>query len=301
MHTRLLAAFTIASFVTGCAITPNVLLEARNAYSTSTGGLAGKLAPTELYDAKKALDQANREFDDHGDSAETRDYAYIAQRKIELANVKARTALDRMKITEAEKAGVVVRDRQAAANNDALADARAELKQNQRESAEQTRSVKKSIIELDAERQEKEAAEQRLAGAMAKLATVATVRDEPRGQIITLSGSELFATGQNRLLDTATARLDQVATALIAQPPIKRMVVEGHTDNRGSDAKNVELSLARANAVREYLVARGVDATKITARGLGSSQPVGENESAESRASNRRVEIVITPTTFTQR
>lgn len=304
MQTRLLlyAYSTLALFFfASCAITPNVLLEARNAYATSNAGLANKLAPTELYDAKKVLDQANSAFDEYGDTAEVRDYAYIAQRKIELANVKARTALDRTKIAEAEKAGVQVRDRQATENTAALADARAELKESRRDNAEQAKDANKSIIELDAERQEADAAERRLSRAMADLSTVAVVRDEPRGQVITLDGSSLFAVGQHRLLNGGKERLDQVVAALLAQAPIKRMVVEGHTDNLGSDDKNVELSMNRANAVRDYLVAHGVDSAKISARGMGSSRPIGENLTAESRAGNRRVEIVITPTTFTTR
>ena len=71
------------------------------------------------------------------------------------------------------------------------------------------------------------------------------------------------------------------------------MVVEGHTDNRGSDRTNQVLSLNRANAVRDYLVSRGVDGDKISAVGLGASRPLVDNKTAENRANNRRVEIVI--------
>jgi outer membrane protein OmpA-like peptidoglycan-associated protein len=84
-----------------------------------------------------------------------------------------------------------------------------------------------------------------------------------------------------------------VADALKAQDPDKRSVVEGHTDSRGTDAINQPLSLNRANAVRDYLVARGVDPVEISAIGLGSSKPIMNNSNAENRANNRRVEIVI--------
>ena len=97
--------------MSGCAtVAPGQLVEARDAYATSSAGLAAKLTPTELYDAKKVLDKADQEFEQHGDTLECRDLAYIAHRKVELADVKARTELDRQKIAEAVKAGVVVRD-----------------------------------------------------------------------------------------------------------------------------------------------------------------------------------------------
>ena len=121
----------LAGLMGACATTapPHQLVEARSAYTSSSSGLAAKLSPTELYDAKKVLDKANLEFDEHGDTNECRDYAYIAQRKLELADVKARTELDRQKIAEAVKAGVVVRDVQVKNTQVALASTREQLKQ----------------------------------------------------------------------------------------------------------------------------------------------------------------------------
>ncbi len=136
---------------------------------------------------------------------------------------------------------------------------------------------------------------------MKDLATVATVKEGTRGVVVSLSGSGLFASGQYALLNTAMARLDQVASALIAQDADKRSVVEGHTDSRGSDAINQPLSVNRANAVRDYLVARGVDPAKISAIGLGSSRPIVDNNTSENRSNNRRVEIVISNGTVTQK
>ncbi len=111
--------------------------------------------------------------------------------------------------------------------------------------------------------------------------------------MITLSGSVLFASGKYDLLETAKTKLDQVAEALKAQTDDKKIVVEGHTDSRGSDSTNQPLSLNRATAVENYLISRGVDPTKISAVGIGSSRPLVDNNSPENRANNRRVEIVI--------
>ncbi len=130
---------------------------------------------------------------------------------------------------------------------------------------------------------------------MKDLAAVAAVKEEARGMVITLSGSVLFASGKFALLNTAMTKLDQVAEALKAQDADKRMVVEGHTDSQGSDRVNQPLSLNRGNAVRDYLVSRGVASEKITAVGLGSTRPIVDNKSAENRANNRRVEIIVSP------
>ena len=75
----------------------------------------------------------------------------------------------------------------------------------------------------------------------------------------------------------------------------KQIVVEGHTDSRGSASANQSLSLKRAQEVRSHLISQGIDASKITAVGRGEDVPIASNDSAEGRANNRRVELVVTP------
>ncbi len=78
--------------------------------------------------------------------------------------------------------------------------------------------------------------------------------------------------------------------------PESRVRVEGHTDSHGTDAANLKLSSERAQAVRQYLVANmGMDISRIEAVGYGESRPVATNETAEGRARNRRIDVVITP------
>ena len=74
---------------------------------------------------------------------------------------------------------------------------------------------------------------------------------------------------------------------------VKAIEIEGHTDNTGSAAKNEELSLKRAIAVRDYLIAKGVAASATDVAGLGASSPIADNTTADGRARNRRVEIVV--------
>jgi outer membrane protein OmpA-like peptidoglycan-associated protein len=76
-------------------------------------------------------------------------------------------------------------------------------------------------------------------------------------------------------------------------PDIRKVRVEGHTDSKGSDAYNIKLSQRRANAVRDYLIAHGVEADRLVAVGYGETRPVADNGTAEGRARNRRVEFTI--------
>ncbi len=312
-NTILIAAIALAGWLGGCAtVAPIQLVEARDAYAMSSNGLAAKLTPTDVYDAKKALDKANREFDEHGDTPECRDYAYIAQRKLQLADVKARTERDRLRIDEAVKAGVAARDAQVKSAKANLASTREELKDERRDNSAaqgelraannaQGKELAKTAAQLDAAEQARASVEARLAGAMKDLAAIAAVKEEARGVVITLSGSVLFVSGDYALLETAKTKLDQVAEALKAQDDDKRIVVEGYTDSQGSDSINLPLSLKRATAVRDYLVSRGVAPGKISAVGMGSSKPIADNGTAENRANNRRVEIVIAASKLSQR
>lgn len=86
--------------------------------------------------------------------------------------------------------------------------------------------------------------------------------------------------------------LDRLATTL-KQHPVTTISIVGHTDSTGSDAVNNPLSVNRASATRDYLVARGVSASRIAIDGRGSSEPVADNATVAGRAMNRRVEIFV--------
>lgn len=99
-----------------------------------------------------------------------------------------------------------------------------------------------------------------------------------------------FAVNRAVLTDTSHAILDRVAASLRDLPEV-RVEVGGHTDSTGSRALNQRLSQARAEAVRDYLISRGVAADRLEARGYGPDEPVATNRTAEGRAQNRRVEL----------
>ncbi|OJV40565.1 OmpA family protein [Hydrogenophaga sp. 70-12] len=101
-----------------------------------------------------------------------------------------------------------------------------------------------------------------------------------------------FASGRSTLSPTLVRVLGQFATTL-QQNQATQVTIIGHTDSSGSDAINNPLSFDRANATRDYLVGRGVAATRISTDGRGSREPIADNGTAQGRAMNRRVEIYV--------
>lgn len=108
---------------------------------------------------------------------------------------------------------------------------------------------------------------------------------------ITLRGVH-FATNKAQLTPESSAILDPIAASLKAYPDL-RVEVQGHTDGRGTAAYNLKLSQARANAVRDYLIAQGVPPDELTAKGYGKTRPIADNRTAQGRARNRRVVLEV--------
>ena len=166
---------------------------------------------------------------------------------------------------------------------------------------QQTRAtLNKTQQQLQQETAAAEAQKAQLADMEAKLkdardtiAKIASVKDDDRGMVITLSGEVLFKTGKWDLKAGAMAKLDEIAEALRGKE--QPIVVYGFTDNVGSRDNNMDLSQKRASSVRDYLVTKGIPTDLITAQGKGPDDPVSDNSSVEGRASNRRVEIVVQP------
>ncbi len=101
-----------------------------------------------------------------------------------------------------------------------------------------------------------------------------------------------FNTGSAKLVTGSQDILDAAVNVLRENPSVS-VIVEGHTDSRGSDAFNQRLSERRAQSVVKYLVSRGIDANRLTARGRGESMPVASNDTKDGRRKNRRVDLIV--------
>jgi outer membrane protein OmpA-like peptidoglycan-associated protein len=334
-----------AAALAGCAAgTPRELLDARYAYQRAASGPAAQYTPNALAEARDALNAANRSYEREKGSERTRSLAYVALRKAEIAESRARAAVAEQERQQAEQQLAAAQSSDIERTRQELEQARAELAEAQRlraeaeqrqaqlaqqqeaaaqqqaaeQQAEQARREEEARqaqlaeaqarmdqlnAQLEQERQARLQAEQRAAEAEAEARAQAQVAEElrnirqlkvteePRGLVLTLSGSVLFRSGSSDLLPMARRRLNEVAEALKkAENPL---VIEGHTDSQGPEEFNEELSYQRAESVRDYLVERGVDSSRIRVEGRGEEQPIASNRSPEGRANNRRVEIVI--------
>lgn len=122
----------------------------------------------------------------------------------------------------------------------------------------------------------------------------AEARLEARGAVITLR--DLFAAGKRDILPERQLAV-QLAARVAKDQPAFKLIVEGHTDNRGGKTQNLEVSRDRAQAVAGFMMGQGVDGQRITALGRGDDEPIADNSTADGRAQNRRVDIVfIRPT-----
>ena len=111
-------------------------------------------------------------------------------------------------------------------------------------------------------------------------------------QRVALPSEVLFELESDALAAGAAPALDRVVEQIQWRLDTK-VAVEGHTDDRGTEAHNQALSERRARAVAAYLVSKGIEEERITTQGFGESRPVGLNDSEIGRQKNRRVEIVI--------
>jgi outer membrane protein OmpA-like peptidoglycan-associated protein len=250
------------------------LVDARRTYNEAAASEAARLTPDKLLTAQQALEQAERAHNEDPGSAQEAHLGYLAARKSAIAMAYGKIAA--AKETEEQSDAKYQQDlRKRADTNEA--------------------QLSNTQNALSAERTRRMEAEKRAASALQSLTQIAKVNEESRGTVITLPGGVLFPSGGSTLSAPARQSLDRVAEALTEQASDSQIVVEGHTDARGSDQKNQELSQQRAQSVRDYLVQRGVDSERVAAVGRGEASPIADNDSAEGRATNRRVEIVVTP------
>jgi outer membrane protein OmpA-like peptidoglycan-associated protein len=274
---------TLAALALGigaCAGQPTPhLVEARDAYDDARTGYVNEHAPDAVYEAKVALDAAEKAHDRNPGSEKEKHLAYVAHRKAMLAVQAAKAKMAAMEQEKADTAKEEILLSQRDRSRGALEETQGDLEQTKEQ--------------LSAEKEARTAAENTAAAALASLDEIASIKAEEERVVITLSGSVLFKTDEATLLPIARDRLDKVAEVLQAEGDGKKIVIAGHTDSRGAAGYNDDLSRRRAEAVRTYLVSKGVAGDMVEAVGMGENEPIADNTSAEGRANNRRVEIII--------
>jgi outer membrane protein OmpA-like peptidoglycan-associated protein len=284
---------------------PLELLEAQNAIQIAKWAEADQYAGESFQKAAQLLSQAE-------------DYQVRKNAKKSVV-MTAREAVQTAE--DARLISVKRRDEERKAAERSAAQARVEEESRKRVQAEDERiNAERAKLEAEVARQEALAQQQaaeaetqraRLAAEQAKrekrsaedekaelrarltqqLNEVLETRDTARGLIVNMS-DVLFDTGKYNLRPAAREKLAKIAGIVLAHPDL-RLEVEGHTDDRGSETYNQELSEKRALAVRDYLVAQGLAPATIVAKGFGESLPLLGNNTAEGRQRNRRVELVV--------
>jgi outer membrane protein OmpA-like peptidoglycan-associated protein len=280
---RPLSIFLVCAGAAACAtaLPPEDLLTARATYTRAANGPAAANDPADIHAAAEALQVAENSFAVNGDSPGTRDLAYVADRRAQIAEARSGAI-------SANGQQQATLTNMHAAETSALATTSGQLGVANAQIALQGQA-------LATETQRRKEADERAAKAAADLAAFASVKQDTRGMVITLSGAVLFASNKSDLLPSAQAKLSEVAQALTQQDSQSRITVEGHTDSQGGASFNQDLSQRRAQSVRDYLVTRGMAPDRITSQGFGLTRPIADNGTAEGRADNRRVEIVVQP------
>jgi outer membrane protein OmpA-like peptidoglycan-associated protein len=225
-----------------------------------------------IADARKALDGADELAREGGDLDAIRHQAQVASLNAQIASYKILTHDAREEIDEASAQRqtilLQVRERQAraAADRADVAQQRAEEAQKRAEEMKQrTARLREQLSELRAEQTN-------------------------RGIVVRLDDI-LFATDAATLKPGADRTLDKIAEVLRRDGDLE-LLIEGHTDSRGTAEYNQALSAQRAAAVQSALLGRGVPATQMRAIGRGESTPIASNENAGGRQENRRVELI---------
>jgi outer membrane protein OmpA-like peptidoglycan-associated protein len=278
----------------GCAISQPAQERLDQARVTYRGAAADpavqRYAQPELQSAANALNDAERMAAEGKYSELVEHNAYLAERRAQTAQrtAQARHAEEQAAAAreERQRAEVAAREREAAAAREA-----------QRQAEAARREAESRVAQLEAERAER--AKQTLAAselaAEVKGLESADIRarETQRGWVLTLNNDRMFEQGIT-LAPTAEHTLDNVAQFLRKHPD-RSVAIEGFTDSEGSPSANERLSERRAQAVKFALVQKGIEPSRIDARGYGSSFPVASNETEGGRSLNRRVEIVLSP------
>jgi outer membrane protein OmpA-like peptidoglycan-associated protein len=281
---RSAAPVALLSIAAACSGLPDRVASVEQARESiaavSREPLAGRVAADELDAAREALAAADAAYEDREPLQLIEHRAYVAQRYADISReiVSEAQAREEAARAEVERNRIIAesRTREAELAQRAAADATRELDVQARAVEEQTRAA--------------QAAEQRALDLERELEQL-EARNTDRGLVLTL-GDVLFDSGQASLLPGAVTTIDRLAQ-FMGDYPERSVRIEGHTDSAGDEEANQRLSERRAGAVRDALVARGVDAARVTTVGYGEVRPLASNDTPGGQQQNRRIEVVV--------
>lgn len=289
------ALLAVSASLLGCSSLPSnnaMLDEARSDYRAAQDNpQTQSMAAGEMKLAADALGRADAAWAQQDEVAKVNHLAYLAKQQVAIAQEATR-----QKVAEAAIGGANVRRDQIRLQARTEEADRASRKAGQA----QAQAAQSQQDSLNAQAQT--AAVQQQAQMQADEARIRTYQLETqirelnakqteRGLVITI-GDVLFDTNRAEFKSGAQRSLDKLASFLKAYPQ-RRAQIEGYTDSVGSDASNESLSARRAAAVRNALIAQGVDGQQLLSQSFGESHPVASNDNAAGRQLNRRVEIVL--------
>jgi len=247
-------------------------------------------AQLQLADAQKAVQAAEQAQN----LEDMQQLAYLAEKKSQTASVVGamrKTEQDtQMMGRETQDILLQKRERELKAARADAEQARASAEARARDAEAKAREAEQARAQAEQARRAAEA-EQAKTAALAKELADLKAQQTNRGLVLTV-GDVLFATGRAEVAAGGMRSIDKLAEWL-KKNPTRNLLIEGHTDNTGSEDLNMKLSQQRAEAVRDQLVSRGVGADRITTKGYGPKYPVVANDSASGRQQNRRVEVVV--------
>ena len=281
-----LAASALATALAGCASTPTTpvaLEQARQAYQlTKSDPDVPKYAPTELNKAGQSLGKAEQLWTRGADREDVHHQAYLAKQQARIAaeTAAARSARAQIEQAELQRTSAVAQSRQLEA-------------QAQQRNAEAERAAAEQRAEVARQQaaQEQAKASQEIERLEAQLEDM-KAKQTSRGWVLTLGSDVLFDVGQAVLKPGAYRSIEQIAEFMQSNPE-RSVVIEGYTDDTGSDTLNLALSQRRADAVRQALIGRNIDPSRIRTQAFGEAYPVASNDTSAGRQLNRRVELVI--------
>jgi outer membrane protein OmpA-like peptidoglycan-associated protein len=262
----------VALLHTGCSSLQKnqALTEAEQAYDKAKQNeQILKYASSELERAAKALNQAASAKNE----TDMTSFAYIGSTRVEIARA----------IAAREAAAAKLQELGEVKNKERLMAREIEIQLEQQAKDQALRDKEAALLERENALAKAEALQR-------ELEELQALKTE-RGMVMTL-GDVLFSTGKTELLPGAMSTIEKLAEFL-AEYPEKTILIEGHTDNVGTEEYNQDLSERRALSVKEAMIKVGVEAARIDTLGLGEATPITDNSTAAGRMKNRRVEIVI--------